>query len=46
MDTETDRIKDAKLMRLGLRPLRITDLRFRLDRRGALDDIRALLGIR
>jgi hypothetical protein len=42
-DTERDRIKDAKLMRLGLKPLRITDLRWRLDQRGALDDVRALL---
>jgi hypothetical protein len=42
-DTERDRIKDAKLMRLGLKPLRITDLRWRLDQQGALEDIRALL---
>jgi hypothetical protein len=44
-DTEKDRIKDAKLMRLGLKPLRVTDLRFRLDQRGVLDDLRALLGL-
>jgi hypothetical protein len=30
-------------MRLELKPLRITDLRWRLDRQGALADVRALL---
>jgi very-short-patch-repair endonuclease len=42
-DMEKDRIKDAKLLVLGIRVLRITELRLTLDPRGVLRDVRALL---
>ena len=41
-DLERDRIKDAKLLRKGIRTMRVTDMRFRLDPEGVLADIRAL----
>jgi len=42
-DMEKDRIKDTKLQRIGIRPMRVTDYRFEHDRRGVLDDLCALL---
>lgn len=45
-DKERDRIKDAKLMAAGITPLRITDVRWDLDPRGAMDDLRAVLSLR
>ncbi len=42
-DRERDRIKDAKLMAEGIAPLRITDVRWELDRHGAMDDLEAVL---
>jgi hypothetical protein len=42
-DIERDRVKDAKLLAQGLRPLRITDQRFEHDANGALNDLKALL---
>lgn len=42
-DMEKDRYKDAKLLTLGMRPLRITDRRLEHDPQGALSDLRALL---
>jgi Transcriptional regulator, AbiEi antitoxin len=42
-DIEKDRFKDAKLLTMGIKPLRITDSRFELDPLGALQDLRALL---
>lgn len=45
-DKERDRIKDAKLMAEGIAPLRITDVRWELDRTGAMDDLRAVLRLR
>lgn len=44
-DTERDRLKDAKLMGLGIWPLRITDRRFEHFRQEALDDLRRVLGL-
>ncbi len=41
-DLEKDRIKDAKLLRRGIRVLRITDRRLSLEPQGVLDDVRAL----
>jgi very-short-patch-repair endonuclease len=38
-DIEKDKIKDAKLLRLGIRPLRITDTRFNHDQAGVYDDL-------
>ncbi len=42
-DLEKDKIKDAKLLRAGIRVLRITDARLRLDPQGVLEDLLALL---
>jgi hypothetical protein len=42
-DTEKDRIKDAKLMAMGIWPMRITDRRWEFDQQGALADLRAVL---
>lgn len=42
-DIEKDRYKDAKLLAMGIKPLRITDRRFQADSAGALDDLLALL---
>jgi hypothetical protein len=42
-DMERDRIKDTKLQRIGIKPMRVTDARFNHDRPGVLDDLRALL---
>jgi hypothetical protein len=42
-DMEKDRVKDAKLQRIGIRPLRITDTRLELDLAGCFDDLTALL---
>jgi hypothetical protein len=44
-DMEKDRVKDAALQRLGLRPLRFTDLRMEYDLSGVLDDVCFFLGI-
>ena len=43
---ERDRLKDAKLLAAGIRPMRITDQRFAADPEGALGDLRLILGIR
>jgi hypothetical protein len=42
-DMEKDRLKDAKLLGLGIRPLRITGARLEHDARDALADLRTLL---
>jgi hypothetical protein len=42
-DIEKDKVKDAKLLRLGIRPLRITDTRFNYDRAGVYDDLISLM---
>lgn len=44
-DMEKDRIKDAALLRLGITPLRCTDLRFNTDQAGILSDLHHFLGI-
>jgi very-short-patch-repair endonuclease len=44
-DRERDRLKDAKLLAEGIKPVRITDVRWELDRAGALDDLLAVVGI-
>ncbi len=44
-DLERDRLKDAKLLTVGIRVLRITDSRFELDPLGALEDLRVALGL-
>jgi len=44
-DIERDRRKDASLQRHGLRVLRVTDLRWRADRRGVHSDLMALLAL-
>jgi very-short-patch-repair endonuclease len=41
-DSERDKLKDAKLLRLGIRTMRITDVRFRVDAQGILADLRSL----
>jgi very-short-patch-repair endonuclease len=41
-DIERDKLKDAKLLRLQIRTMRITDMRFTLDPTGILDDLRSL----
>ena len=43
-DLEKDRVKDAKLLGMGIRPLRITDRRLESDPAGALTDLLILLG--
>ncbi len=45
-DKEKDRIKDAKLMAVGITPLRVTDVRWELDAAGAMDDLRTILRLR
>jgi Transcriptional regulator, AbiEi antitoxin len=42
-DIERDRLKDAKLLTQGIRPLRITDQRFEHDANGAIKDLKQLL---
>jgi hypothetical protein len=42
-DMERDRLKDTKLQRIGIKPMRVTDARWECDRRGVHDDLRALL---
>jgi hypothetical protein len=42
-DMERDRLKDTKLQRIGIRPMRVTDARFEHDPRGVFDDLKALL---
>jgi hypothetical protein len=42
-DMDRDRLKDIKLQRIGIKPMRVTDFRFEHDRRGVHDDLRALL---
>lgn len=42
---ETDRIRDATLQRVGLRVLRVTDLRIEDDPGGIGEDLRGALGI-
>lgn len=44
-DREPDRLKDAKLLAEGIRPFRITDVRWELDPQGALEDLCAVLGV-
>jgi hypothetical protein len=44
-DIERDRLKDAKLLKVGIRVMRITDSRFELDPIGALGDLLAALGL-
>jgi very-short-patch-repair endonuclease len=44
-DIERDRLKDAKLLGLGIRVMRITDSRYELDPLGALNDLLAALGL-
>ncbi len=44
-DIERDRLKDAKLLKVGIRVLRITDSRFELDPLGAVEDLLAALGL-
>ena len=41
-DIERDKLKDAKLLRLQINTMRITDMRFTLDPQGVLDDLRSL----
>ena len=42
-DMEKDRYKDAKLLIIGIRTLRITDARFNHDRDGVYDDLISLM---
>ncbi|HET8980227.1 MAG TPA: type IV toxin-antitoxin system AbiEi family antitoxin domain-containing protein [Solirubrobacteraceae bacterium] len=42
-DMERDRIKDTKLQRMGIKPMRVTDFRFEHDPRGVGEDLMALL---
>ncbi|HWE08630.1 MAG TPA: hypothetical protein VG325_04715 [Solirubrobacteraceae bacterium] len=42
-DMERDRIKDTKLQRNGIKPMRVTDARWEHDRRGVHDDLMSLL---
>jgi hypothetical protein len=44
-EIERDRLKDAKLLSVGIRVLRITDSRFEHDPLGALGDLLAALGL-
>jgi hypothetical protein len=44
-DIEKDKVKDAKLLTIGIRTLRITDTRFNLDRVGVYEDLVAALGL-
>jgi hypothetical protein len=44
-ELERDRLKDAKMLKVGIRVLRITDSRFELDPLGALGDLLAALGL-
>jgi hypothetical protein len=44
-EIERDRLKDAKLLKIGIRVLRITDSRFEYDPLGALGDLLAALGL-
>ena len=44
-DMEKDRFKDGKLLGMGIRPLRITDVRFEHDPEGAIGDLRTLLAL-
>ncbi len=44
-EMERDRVKDAALQRLGLTPIRFTDLRFDHDRAGILRDLHHFLNI-
>jgi hypothetical protein len=45
-DMEKDRVKDGKLLIIGIRTLRITDTRFNHDRTGVYEDLIAALGLR
>ncbi|MGH2890489.1 MAG: hypothetical protein ACRDNJ_12775 [Solirubrobacteraceae bacterium] len=42
-DMDRDRVKDARLLRLGVKPLRVTDFRFVHDLVGVHEDLLALL---
>lgn len=42
-DMDRDRLKDVKLQRLGIRPMRVTDARFARDAAGVHADLTALL---
>jgi hypothetical protein len=44
-DIEKDKFKDAKLLVIGIRTLRITDTRFNHDRQGVYEDLVAALGL-
>jgi Protein of unknown function (DUF559) len=44
-DIERDRLKDAKLLGIGIRVMRVTDNRFEHDPLGALNDLLAALGL-
>jgi hypothetical protein len=44
-DIEKDRLKEAKLLTIGISVLRITDRRWKHDRRGVWEDLYALLGL-
>ena len=44
-DIEKDKYKDAKLLIIGIRTMRITDARFNCDRAGVYDDLCAALGL-
>ena len=43
-DIEKDKYKDAKALIIGIRTLRVTDVRFNCDRAGVYDDLCAALG--
>jgi hypothetical protein len=45
-DIEKDKLKDAKLLTIGIRTLRITDTPFNYDRAGVYDDLLGLLKLR
>ncbi len=42
-DMERDRVKDTKLQRIGIKPMRVTDSRWEHDRPGVYDDLCGLL---
>jgi hypothetical protein len=44
-DTERDRVKDADLLCMGIKPLRITDYRFETEPDSVMRTVRTLLGL-
>jgi hypothetical protein len=42
-EMERDRLKDTKLQIMGIKPMRVTDVRWDLDRAGVHRDLLALL---